>query len=65
MKHLVLAGAIFPLLILNISSHQLFASSDPKHCHRYNECFTIGYRDGYYDAQNGISPAYVCVGQKL
>jgi hypothetical protein len=60
MKYLVLMGAIFPVLILIMSSHQI-ALGDPKHCNGYS-CYTIGYNDGYTDAQNRNSPAYACVG---
>jgi hypothetical protein len=62
MNNLVFLGAIFPMLILISQSHSVFAFSDPKHCQGYDACYTIGYRDGYNDAQNGISPAYACVG---
>jgi hypothetical protein len=61
-EYLVFLGAIFPMLILSSYSHSVFAYNDPNHCHGYNACYTIGYRDGYNDAQNGISPAYACVG---
>jgi hypothetical protein len=62
MNNLVFLGAIFPMLFLISQSHSVFAFSDPKHCQGYNTCYAIGYRDGYGDAQNGISPAYACVG---
>lgn len=63
MSNSVFLGAIFPMSILISQSHfdLAFAFSDPKHCHGYNECFDMGYRDGYNDAQNEISPAYACV----
>jgi len=61
-EHLVLMGALFTILILISQSHSVFAYSDPKHCQGYNACYVIGYRDGYNDAQNGVSPAYACVG---
>jgi hypothetical protein len=32
MKYLVLMGAIFPILIIITTSHQI-AFGDPKHCH--------------------------------
>ena len=57
MKHLVLMGPIFPMSILISQSYSVFAYSELKHCHGYNECFDIGYRDGYNDVQNGVSPA--------
>src|SRR6184192_3872852 len=61
MNYLVLVGAIFPMLILTAPSHQVFAYRDPKHCNG-DSCYAIGYNDGYNDAQNGLSPAYACVG---
>ena|SRR5437867_3335922 len=61
MNYLVLVGAIFPMLILTAPSHQVFAYRDPKHCNG-DSCYAIGYNDGYNDAQNGISPAYACLG---
>jgi hypothetical protein len=60
MKYLALMGAIFPILVLIVPLHQI-AFGDPKHCHGY-ACYSIGYDDGYIDAQNGNSPAYACVG---
>jgi len=45
-----------------LSSHSAFAYNDPKHCQGYNACFSIGYNDGYSDAQKGVSPAYACIG---
>lgn len=62
MNELIFLGAIFLMLILISQCHSVLAFSDPKHCHGHNECFDIGYRDGYSDVQNGISPAYKCVG---
>lgn len=62
MNNLVLMGAILPVMILNFSSHSILATGDPKHCQGYDACYTIGYRDGYNDAQAGVSPAYACVG---
>jgi hypothetical protein len=62
MNNLVFLGAIFPMLILISQSHSVFAYNEPKHCNGYNRCYAIGYVDGYNDAQNGISPAYACVG---
>jgi len=56
-----LPAAIILVLVATLSSNSTFAYSDPKHCHGYNACFTIGYSDGYSDAQNGVSPAYACV----
>ena len=61
MNYLVLVGAIFPMLILTAPSHQVFAYRDPKHCNG-DSCYAIGYNDGYNEAQNGLSPAYACVG---
>jgi hypothetical protein len=60
MRYLALMGAIFPILMIIVPSHQI-AFGDPKHCNGYS-CYTIGYNDGYNDAQNGHSPAYACVG---
>src|SRR5438094_979543 len=62
MNNLILIGAIFPILIIIVPSHPVFASSDPKHCYGYNACYSIGDNDGYTDAQNGVSPLYACVG---
>jgi hypothetical protein len=63
MNYLVLIGVIFTMLIFLISqSHSGFAHIDPKHCHGYYVCYAIGYRDGYNNAQNGVSSAYACVG---
>lgn len=62
MDKLVLMGAIFLLMILYISSHSVLATGDPQHCRGYNSCYAIGYRDGYNDAQNRLSPASACVG---
>ena len=50
-----------PILIVIAPSHQVFAYRDPKHCNG-DSCYAIGYNDGYNDAQNGLSPAYACVG---
>ena len=61
MNNLVLICAIFPVLIFIATIYPAIASGDPKHCHRYNACYTIGYNDGYTDAQDGNSPAYACV----
>lgn len=61
MNNLVFLGALFLMLILS-SYHSVFAYNDPNHCRGYNACYTIGHRDGYDDAKNGISPAYSCVG---
>ena len=61
MNYLVLVGAIFPMLILTAASHQVFAYRDPTHCNG-DCCYAIGYNDGYNEAQNGLSPAYACVG---
>jgi hypothetical protein len=63
-SNLIFLGAIFPMLISSSYSHSVFAYNDPNHCSGYNTCYTIGYRDGYNDAQNGISPAYTCVGHE-
>jgi len=54
---LILIAIIFPILIVTMPPHQM-ALGDPKHCQGYNACYVIGYRDGYNDAQNGVSPAY-------
>ena len=62
MNNLVLICAIFPVLIFIATIYPAIASGDPKHCHRYNACYTIGYNDGYTDVQDGNSPAYACVG---
>jgi len=61
MNYLVLVCAIFPMMILIAPLHQVFAYRDPKHCNG-DSCYAIGYNDGYNDSQNGLSPAYACVG---
>jgi len=58
MKHLTLMAAVIPILVLIAPSHLAFAYNDPKHCNGYDVCFSIGYDDGYSDAQKGLSPAY-------
>ena len=63
MNHLILMVVVIPILVLIASSHTAFADkNDPKHCSGYNACFSIGYNDGYSDAQKGQSPTYACVG---
>ena len=62
MNHLILMAVIIPISVLIAPSHLAFAYNDPKHCNGYNVCFTVGYNDGYSDAQKGISPAYACIG---
>ena len=62
MNNLVFLGPIFSILILILQTHSIYAHSYPQHCLGYNACYTIGYRDGYDDVQNGISPAYACMG---
>ena len=47
------------MLMLTSQSHSVFSFSDPKHC---QECYTIGYRDGFNEAQSGLSPVYAYVG---
>jgi hypothetical protein len=54
-------GAIYAMLILISLYHSAVAYSDPKHSQGYDACYWIGYRDGYNDAQNKVSP-YECVG---
>lgn len=44
--------------VLSSYFHSAFAN----HCGGYNACYATGYRDGYNDAQNGLSPAYAYVG---
>jgi len=61
MNNLILMIVIIQSSVLIAPSHLTFAYSDPKLCNIYNVYFDIGYRDGYSDAQNGISPAYACV----
>jgi len=53
-------GGIFSTFTLILQSHCVFAYNDPNHRRGYNACYTIGYRDGYNDAQNGVSPAFAC-----
>jgi len=62
MNHLILMAVVTPILVLVAPSHLVFAYNDPKHCQGYNDCFDIGYLDGYTHAQNGASPPYSCVG---
>jgi hypothetical protein len=62
MNHLILISVAIPILLLIALSHSAFAYYDPRHCSGYDACFSIGYNDGYSDAQNGASPAYACVG---
>ena len=59
MSQFILPAAIILILFSIISFHSASAYSDPKHC---SACFTIGYKDGYSDSQNEVSPAYACVG---
>lgn len=58
--NLMLMAVIIPIMVLIATSHLAFAYNDPKHCSD-NACFSIGYDDGYSDAQKGSSPAYACV----
>ena len=62
MNQFILPATISLVLVAIVSFHSGFAYNDPNHCHGYNACVTVGYNDGYSDAQNGISPAYACVG---
>jgi len=62
MNHLVLMAVVIPILVLIAPSFAAFAYNDPKHCSGYDACFSVGYDDGYSDAQKGSSPAYACVG---
>ena len=62
MNHLVLLAVVIPISVLIAPSYTAFAYNNPKHCSGYNVCFSIGYNDGYSDAQKGSSPAYACVG---
>ena len=61
MKYSKLIAAIIPILTLIGSSNSAHGYNDPKHCRGYNDCFGIGYDDGYLDAQKGLSPAFACV----
>ena len=54
-------AAIIPILTLSGSSNSVDGYNDPKHCRGYNDCYGIGYDDGYLDAQKGLSPAFACV----
>jgi hypothetical protein len=58
---IAIMGAIFPIFIVTMLPHQM-ALGDPKHCNGYNECYDIGYRNGFNDAQSGTSPTYACIG---
>jgi hypothetical protein len=62
MDYPILMAVVLPISVLIAPSHLAFAHNDPRHCSGYDACFSIGYNDGYSDAQNGISPAYACVG---
>ena len=62
MNQFIPPAAISLVLVAIVPFHSGFAYNDPNHCHGYNACVTVGYNDGYSDAQNGISPAYACVG---
>jgi hypothetical protein len=54
MDNMVFLGTIFPMLILISQSCSVLALSDPKHCQGHDVRYTIGYRDGYNDAQRSL-----------
>jgi hypothetical protein len=60
MNHLVLMAVVIPISVLIAPSFSAFAYNDPKHCSGYDACFSVGYDDGYSDAQKGLSLAYAC-----
>jgi hypothetical protein len=65
MNLFILPAAITLISFSIVSFHLASAYDDPKHCSGYNACFTIGYDDGYSDAQNGVSPEYACAGHSM